>query len=378
MQKGANRALLLVFLIAIYAPMITMYSGLAPRSALTEKRRLALRPPAPRSMGAVQRYPRLFERYFDDQFGLRSLLVRAYMQLMVHGLHVPQINNVIIGQAGWLYYAGNGEMADYQRTRQFSAAQLARIVHTQQQRCDWLRQRGIAYVVFIPPNKSSVYPEHMLPSLPRAAGASRLQQVVTALRTRTTVPVVDVEMLFSTARYARLLYLMTDSHWNDYGALLAQQVLLREVARAVSNVAPIETSACTITEEPRMGSDLAFMLGLQDTYHDTNVLVCPLTGFMATNVALPYALPKDYLAYATEHPNKQLPRAVIFRDSFGNRSNPFLAECFSRSVFLWTYDFDAAVIEREQPAVVIYQLVERVMDVLDTTNVLVRPGSQRR
>ncbi len=362
--------MLLVFLVVIYAPLVAMYSGLAPHSALTEKRRLALQPPAPRSIGDVQRYPRLFERYFNDQFGLRSLLVRAYMHLMVHGLHVPQINNVLIGQAGWLYYAGNNELADYQRTRQFSAAQLARIVQTQQQRCDWLRQRGIAYAVFIAPNKSTVYPEHMLPSVPRVAGASRLQQVVAALRARTTVPVVDVEQLFSTARYARLLYLMTDSHWNEYGALLAHQALLREVARAVSNVAPSATSACAIWSEPRQGSDLAFMLGLQDTYQDTNVLVRPRAGFVAGTVALPYAVPPDYQAFATEHPDQHLPRAVIFRDSFGNRLNPFLAECFSRSVFLWTYDFDAAVIAREQPDVVIYQLVERVLDVLDTTNVL--------
>jgi len=369
MQKGANKVMLLVFLVVIYAPLLAMYSGLAPSSALTEKRRLALRPPLPHSWGDVQRYPRLFERYFDDQFGFRSLLVRAYMQLMVHGLHVPQINNVLIGQAGWLYYAGNNELADYQRTRQFGAAQLARIIRTQQQRCDWLRQRGIAYVVFIPPNKSSVYPEQMLPSLPRAAGVSRLQQVVAALRAHTSVPVVEVESLFNTARYARLVYLMTDSHWNEYGALLAQQALLREVARAVSNVVPIASSACAITEEPRMGSDLAFMLGLQDTYCDTNVLVRPLAGFLATNVPLQYAVAKEYMAYATEHPNTHLPRAVIFRDSFGNRLNPFLSECFSRSVFLWTYDFDAATIAREQPAVVIYQLVERVLDVLDTTNV---------
>jgi hypothetical protein len=45
-------------------------------------------------------------------------------------------------------------------------------------------------------------------------------------------------------------------------------------------------------------------------------------------------------------------------------------------VFLWTYDFDADVIEREQPDVVIYQLVERVLDVLDTTNVLRAAGAK--
>jgi hypothetical protein len=376
MRTAANRVLTLIFIAVVFAPLVLLWSGLMPASVLTEKRRMALRPPLPHGFGAVQRYPRLYERYFNDQFGLRSLLVRAYMQLMVHGLRVPQINNVIIGQHGWLYYAGNNEMADYQRTRQFDAAQLARVVATQQRRHEWLRQRGIAYVVFIAPNKSTVYPEHMLPSLPRAPGASRMEQAIAALRAQCRMPVVDVRDIFNTARAERLLYLMTDSHWNEYGALLAQQAVLQAVGGMVSNVAPIATSACAIGEEPRMGCDLAYMLGLQDTYHDTNIAVRPLAGFAATNVALGYVVPADYQAFATEHPNRRLPRAVIFRDSFGNRLNPFLAECFSRCVFLWTYDFDADVIEREQPDVVIYQLVERVLDVLDTTNVLRAAGAK--
>jgi alginate O-acetyltransferase complex protein AlgJ len=47
--------------------------------------------------------------------------------------------------------------------------------------------------------------------------------------------------------------------------------------------------------------------------------------------------------------NSALPRLVMFRDSFGSALVPFLAEHSRRSVFLWQYDFDPQVIEKEKP-----------------------------
>ena len=51
--------------------------------------------------------------------------------------------------------------------------------------------------------------------------------------------------------------------------------------------------------------------------------------------------------------------AVVFRDSFGEALLPWLSQAFGRTVWYWSYGFDKALIEREQPAVVIQQLVER-------------------
>ena len=54
-----------------------------------------------------------------------------------------------------------------------------------------------------------------------------------------------------------------------------------------------------------------------------------------------------------------LPRAVIFRDSFTSHLVPFLSEHFSRAVYLWQNDFDAAVVTQEHPDVVIQEIVGR-------------------
>jgi hypothetical protein len=53
------------------------------------------------------------------------------------------------------------------------------------------------------------------------------------------------------------------------------------------------------------------------------------------------------------------PRAVVFRDSFGSAMIPFLAEHFSRAVYLWQNNFDPQVVIDERPAVVIQEWVGR-------------------
>ena len=61
----------------------------------------------------------------------------------------------------------------------------------------------------------------------------------------------------------------------------------------------------------------------------------------------------------TEIDDPSLPRAVIFRDSFVSRLVPFLSEHFSRAVYLWQNDFDADVVAKEHPDVVIQEIAGR-------------------
>ncbi len=63
------------------------------------------------------------------------------------------------------------------------------------------------------------------------------------------------------------------------------------------------------------------------------------------------------LATAVAQPD--LPRAVVYRDSFGSALVPFLAEHFSRALFLWEYDVNPRTIEQERPQVVIHEWASR-------------------
>ena len=65
----------------------------------------------------------------------------------------------------------------------------------------------------------------------------------------------------------------------------------------------------------------------------------------------------------TEIPGSSLPRAVVFRDSFANRLAPLFSEHFSRAVYLWQNDFDAEIVLKEHPDVVIQEIVGRHLHV---------------
>ena len=63
----------------------------------------------------------------------------------------------------------------------------------------------------------------------------------------------------------------------------------------------------------------------------------------------------------TERPGPQLPRAVMFRDSFAECMIPFLSEHFRRILYihLEPEEFHYDLVEREKPDMVIQEMVER-------------------
>ena len=103
------------------------------------------------------------------------------------------------------------------------------------------------------------------------------------------------------------------------------------------------------------------MIGLTRVLHETDLTLDAdpaAAGDGSSSRRAPSATAEEgYLV--TEIPGSTLPRAVIFRDSFTSRLAPFLSEHFSRAVYLWQNDFDADVVSREHPDVVIQEIVGR-------------------
>jgi hypothetical protein len=64
----------------------------------------------------------------------------------------------------------------------------------------------------------------------------------------------------------------------------------------------------------------------------------------------------------SEIPGSDLPRLVMFHDSFGGALQPFFAEHFSKAVFVSKgMGFEEALLEQERPQVVLQELTERYL-----------------
>ena len=102
------------------------------------------------------------------------------------------------------------------------------------------------------------------------------------------------------------------------------------------------------------------MMGLTRVLREVDLALVPTRPRRARVVEPAGAKPTDEEGrLVTEIDDPSLPRAVIFRDSFVSRLVPFLSEHFSRAVYLWQNDFDADVVTKEHPDVVIQEIVGR-------------------
>jgi len=102
------------------------------------------------------------------------------------------------------------------------------------------------------------------------------------------------------------------------------------------------------------------MMGLNRRLHEVDLTLIPKRRRLATVVDPPGAeISSELGRIVTAIPGSHLPRAVVFRDSFSTALAPFLAEHFSRTVFLWQKDFVPEQVVEEGADVVIYEIAGR-------------------
>jgi len=172
---------------------------------------------------------------------------------------------------------------------------------------------------------------------------------------------VDLRPALFGAKARERVYQKTDTHWNDRGAFAAYQQIIGAVRGRVPQTPPAWTRDDFDARETIVpGMDLAGMMGLTRVLTEDDLRLVPRRPRRARVVEPSGAAPSDELGrIVTTIDDPALPRAVIFRDSFVSRLAPFLSEHFSRAVYLWQNDFDADVVSRERPDVVIQEIVGR-------------------
>ena len=101
------------------------------------------------------------------------------------------------------------------------------------------------------------------------------------------------------------------------------------------------------------------MLGLDDAFTEDYLQVRPPRGLSIPIQGDVYIYSPKSKPGISERKGYNLPRLVMFRDSFASLLLQFLAPHFSRAAYVWTRGFDARLIEAERPQIVIQEMVER-------------------
>jgi len=361
--KSFNTALITIFLAAICLPLADAVLSL-DRTRLSAADASPVQLPSTLNPRELIKYAGATKWHIESSFGFKAALVRIHGIAKVQWLGISSSPRVVLGKDEWLFLADERALDDCCGLVPFTGDELRAWQDALESRTAWLAQRGIAYLLVIAPDKHSVYGEYLPDSISRARGQSRLDQLVGHFEWNSRFRIVDVRPALRRARTHWRVCNRTDSHWNDAGGFIARQEIATRLASWFPAITPTAMADCTLSTAVVPGGDLARFLGLKFDMMEECLLVRRPSrrtvgdasgGILkATTVDV---VRRDVVV--TECPDGEVPRAVVFRDSFGEALMPWLSEHFQRAVYVWSDEIDPAVIERERPDVVIQEFVER-------------------
>ena len=363
-RKPFDWLMIAFFLTAISVPVVVQLAGYATGTESHEKRQLAKLPACPTNAASFWQYPDQFKKYYGDRFGLRATLIHLHALVMYRLLHISPSDKVLAGRDGWFYYADDYSLEDYRSQTPFTNAELERWRQVMEARQAWLARRGAKLLLVFACDKYVIYPEYMPTGYQRADTPYRLEQLVDYLRHHSNLELISLQVPLEVGKATDRLYHRTDTHWNDRGAFIGYREIL-----AALRLPPQPLSDFTLFDQQTEGWDLARMMSLDRVISEENLQLIPRKPRRAAVVEQDRPDPlwnNGRVGLAVADPT--LPRLVMFRDSFGSALVPFLAEHFKRSVFLWQYDFDPAVIEQEKPDYVVWLMTSRRLQWYEPVN----------
>ncbi|CAM2060509.1 alginate O-acetyltransferase complex protein AlgJ [Desulfovibrionales bacterium] len=347
-QPGAVLTLA-VFSLTLLLPLLADLAHFTPYSGNFEKRLKANRPSITIyeiiKETKLSRYPKQYTAFFNDGFGLRNAMVRVYSLFKYRVLGTFQINNVVIGRDGWLYYTHREQASDpiacYRGTNLMTNKELAAVAHTLTMWRNHLHQSGYEVVLCVIPNKSTIIPEKLPTSVTRIRPKVRLDQLYDYLAQHTDLEVLDLRPNLLAHKTEPIFY-KTDTHWTMQGAYIAYDQILRYIAASslFPALTPKPPEAFSKNNEPRKGGDLANMIILSDVFRDWRgeMKIRPEADTNATQ-------------------NK--PRVTVVGDSFFENLTPFFVQHFNMTTIPISSEPTLAQVQQHNPILIIIEIVER-------------------
>jgi alginate O-acetyltransferase complex protein AlgJ len=365
-----------LFLGLLWLPTLDHFFKL-DHARMTNENRMPAQWPALGGLAQSREFIAGVENYFNDHFGFRKRLIRwnHHWKNQLFRTTTSR-SDVLVGRDGWFFHAGERMLEHWTRQSVWTEQDLRDWRRLLEGRRDWLRKRGIKYLFVVPPDKHTVYPEHLPAWMEISSKPSKLQQLAEYMKTHSDVEFIDLSQSLIDAKQIRVTYLKTDTHWNAFGGFAAYQTLVRGLARQIPGLEPLGSDAYEWQPLPQPAGDVAKVSG-KESIVETEALkpvpvkpVVPLTEIFDP-VRFPHQGSKETRPCYTHNDNAS-GKALVFHDSFACTWYPLLGQHFKEVVYVWQYPWDWPLIEREKPDVVIDEILERFFNIQDPTELILK------
>lgn len=180
----------------------------------------------------------------------------------------PKLHNnlTIEGRDGWLFFGTEENLNDYLGNNILSEEELDLYLSKMVKLNELCKAQGKELYIFIPPNKTQVYPEKM-PSYTIIDNYTRVQRLVDYVQANSDVKIIYPIEELTAAKEDMQVYLKTDTHWNEAGAYIGTQALYSLMGMPTTDINDVNHYEKEFTEGDliRMGN-----LNPEDFPPDTN------------------------------------------------------------------------------------------------------------
>lgn len=356
MKKRKAISWILMFMIFLMAPAVTYFFwGNRENMEMVEKREAA-----PFPTMDIQNYtdfPSSFEAWYNDHIPYRNELIKFHNSVDFFAFGQSPNEKVVIGQEGWLFY--NPENDQENPIKQslgygmFSQDDLGRMASNLQLTKNKLEKKGIKFILFIAPNKETIYKDKIPAAYHEKNDKTNIDQLISYLHENTDVCIVypKEEILESKQNKKDIMfYYKLDTHWNEVGGYVGARYLAQELGIQMPALDDLVLTESSISE-----GDLTKMMNLSIEGGDIRYSV---SGFGFDNTE---CIPKNdsdaEVYFRTPGADKR--KIFVRRDSFGNAMKPGLAAQFENSFFVHRSYFSEDQIYDYGTDIFVLELVER-------------------
>ena len=369
LKKTVNIILVLIFFLLILIPLIKINFATGKISD-AENRALA---PLPKIIDTttgkikISGLRREFESWVNDNIGFRDFFVKLNAYISFNVFNTSPNAQIKIGKNGWYFYNLEHNIEIANGIFPLTENDLLEIKEAQELIQQGLKEKGIEYVLVLTPSKTSVYPEEIA-GISKYVKETPIDIVTKYLRENTTINVINTKDDLMNAKKDGLVYLKTDTHWNDEGAYLAYKSIISKI----SNYNFFNKQEVSIKKEegtrkgqfssimgnvnllpPEPVENLYLANSNTNRYYD-NELINVIEKYQKRNINLRAT---NFLFNNNIHNGK----IIIYGDSFFDGYNivELLAEHFQKTTFVFSNYISNGLLSEVMPDLVIYEKTER-------------------
>lgn len=362
-RRSADQLLIVAFVVALFAPLVNHWiTGDDPMTAERERRSLPRRPKL--ELAELRMFPARFDAYYADRFGYRDELVRAHNVFKWFWLGVSPDESIVQGKSNWLFYTAENSIEQARGALPFTQGELLSWRRMLESRRDTARDHGAHYMWVCGTMKAQIYPEY-LPDALKNFRKSRLDELLEYMARESDVHIVDLRPELQAAKEldasGDYLYYPLGTHWTHRGSVACMRVILQALQERGIVTAPIpDYSDFDRSQTRKQGDSWAERLYMEDRLQQQRWALVARTPRIDGPM-----IPGFPRSQRFRQPGADLPRVMLYHDSFATLLKPLIAPSFSEFTTFWTYRWERALIHQERPDVIIDLMAERILARLD-------------